>query len=309
MGVVVTGAHEIRHPRVHDYEILASRVLAIQHPREQHAGVRHQVAAGLAHQRQPRLLEQRRHRIRERLGAGRLLVVVADAQPAPDVQRLDRREPRRPQRGHELEQLDGAAMIRLHVRDLRAQVHGEAAQREQRLRGDALSHAHDLVIGDAELRRLLAGLGVGVRLGRDVGIHADAEARPLLEPAPDRDRHVQLGGGLNVHEADADADRFLELGRRLADAREHDRGGIESGRERAPQLAHRDDVRSRPKGLQNLENADVAVGLHRVADAVRYLLERVVQGVVLRADQVGAVDVHGRPHALRDRAEQRGVEP
>src|SRR2546426_8277103 len=34
---------------------------------------------------------------------------------------------------------------------------------------------------------------------------ADAEARPLLEPAPDRDRHVQLGGGLNVHEADADA--------------------------------------------------------------------------------------------------------
>src|SRR2546430_4811966 len=96
--------------------------------------------------------------------------------------------------------------------------------------------------------------------------------RSTLFPSTTLFRSVQLGGGLNVHEADADADRFLELGRRLADAREHDRGGIESGRERAPQLAYRDDVRSRPKGLQNLRSEEHTSELQSQSNLVCRLL-------------------------------------
>ncbi len=42
---------------------------------------------------------------------------------------------------------------------------------------------------------------------------------------------------------------------------------------------------------------------------MRHVVQGVVQRVVLRPDQVGAIDVGGRPDPLRDGAEQRGIKP
>src|SRR5439155_581811 len=68
MGVVMAGPHEVRHAGVHDDELLAARVLAVQHLGEQHARVGDEVAPRLAHQREARLPDRRRHRLRERGG-------------------------------------------------------------------------------------------------------------------------------------------------------------------------------------------------------------------------------------------------
>jgi len=155
---------------------------------------------------------------------------------------------------------------------------------------------------------VFSGLGVRVRLGRHVRVDADAEARGLLEPPGDRDHRLQLGGGLDVQESHAGADRLFELRGGLPHAGEHDRVCFEAGRESASQLAHGHDVGARAECLEDLQDPDVAVRLHRIADAVRHVFQGVVQGVVLGADQVAAVDVGGGADPLRDGPQQRGIE-
>src|SRR3989449_3495469 len=172
---------------------------------------------------------RRRHCVGEVARTRLLLVVVAHAHAPAYIQRFDRADPRGSERRHQLEQLDGATVIRLDVGELGPEVHREPAQREQRLGRYAPGDAHDLVVGDAELGGLLAGLSVRVRLGRDIRVDADAEARALLESARDRDYRVQLGGGLEGQEPHAGTDRFLELRDGLSDAGEYDRAGFEPG--------------------------------------------------------------------------------
>ena len=234
--------------------------------------------------------------------------MVAHAQPAAHVEGFDRGDAGRAQRGDELEQLDRPVVIGLDVRDLGPEVHREPAQVEERFRGDSLGDRHHFVVGDPELRGLLAGPGVGMRFGRNVGIDADPDVRGLLALPGHGDHDIELRGRLDVEEPDARADRVFQLGRGLADTRKDDGIGLEPGRERAAQLPHRDDVGARAQLLEYLEDAEVAVRLHRVADAVRDVTQGVVQGVVLGPDQVGGVDVHRSPHPIGDRAEQRGVE-
>ena len=198
-------------------------------------------------------------------------------------------------------------MVRLDVGDLRADVHRQAAQQQQRLGGDALGDGHYFVVRHTELRRLLAGLGVGMRLGRYVRVHPDADPGLLADALRRGDHRFQLGRRFDVEEADARADRVVQLGGRLPDAGEDDGVGVEPRQQRPPQLAHRHDVRARPQLLEDAQHPDVPVGLDRVADAVADVLEGVVEGVVLSADQVGAVDVGGGTDALPDGAQQRGV--
>src|SRR5207247_9750894 len=113
---------------------------------------------------------------------------------------------------------------------------------------------------------------------------------------------------LDIEDRDARANCLLELGRSLADAREHDCVGGEPRRECPAQRAHRADVRSRPESLEYFEDADIAVRLDGIADTMRHVFQGVVQGVVLRPDQVGAIHVCWRTDALRDAAQQRRVE-
>ena len=123
------------------------------------------------------------------------------------------------------------------------------------------------------------------------------------------EQRIELGPRLDVQVAHADADRLRQLGRGLSHAGEHERPRIESRRKDALELAGGDDVGARAELFQDPQDTQIAVGFHGVADTMRHALQRVVQGVVLSPDKIGAVDVHGRAHALRDGAEQTGVEP
>src|SRR5438093_520009 len=90
-------------------------MLAIQHFGDEYAGVGDEVPPRLAQQREPGLLDRRRHGVGEVARTRRLLGVVAHAQSPAHIQRFDRADPRGSKRRHQIEQLDGAAVLRLDV--------------------------------------------------------------------------------------------------------------------------------------------------------------------------------------------------
>ena len=97
--------------------------LAVQHAREQHARVAHQHPPGLEQQRGarcPRVAPE--HRARVLLAAGRRLVRVGDAQPAADVQVLQRVALRRAASGRGPPPCSSAAFTGARVGELRADV-------------------------------------------------------------------------------------------------------------------------------------------------------------------------------------------
>src|SRR5207245_4581520 len=76
MGVVMAGPHEVRHPRVHHDEILATGMLAVQHLGDDYPRVGYEVTPRLAQQREPGLLDRRRHRVGEVSRAPRLPLAI-----------------------------------------------------------------------------------------------------------------------------------------------------------------------------------------------------------------------------------------
>ncbi len=116
--VVVTRPHEIGHSRVDDDVFLAARVLAVQHAREQYARVRDEVTPWLTQQAESRRPDRRDDRLGEGLRRGRLLVVIAHAEAAADVERLQRTDAGGADCGDQLDQLDGAAMVGCDIGDL-----------------------------------------------------------------------------------------------------------------------------------------------------------------------------------------------
>ena len=164
--------------------------------------------------------------------------MIADAEAAAHIEGLEGIDPRGFQPRHQLDELHGAPVIRLDLGDLRADVHRQPPQLEQRLGADALGDSHDLVVGYAELRRLLSGLRVGVRFGGDVGIDADADARGLADSLRRRDHGLELGRRLDVQKPNARANRLVQLDRRLPHSGEHDGIGVEPPEQGPAQLAY-----------------------------------------------------------------------
>ena len=90
----------------------------------------------------------------------------------------------------------------------------------------------------------------------------------------DRGQQLELGLGLDVDAEDVVVERERELVRGLADAGEHDLLRRHAGRERALQLAARDDVGAGAEPRQRRDHRLVGIRLHRVADERRHIGER-----------------------------------
>ena len=118
------------------------------------------------------------------------------------------------------------------------------------------------------------GIGIHVRIDahRDRRGAADNPA-PRLDP-------LKFRFALDVERADAALDAEVDLGVGLADAGEYDASRVAAGPEHALEFTRRDDVEAGAELCQAREDAQVAVRLHRVADAVIDSLERGVQGLV-----------------------------
>ena len=116
----------------------------------------------------------------------------------------------------------------------------------------------------------------------DVGVDAQRDARavrPAADAAAEMPRDLVLALGVELADARARGPAAISSSR-LADAGEHDALGREPGAQRGPQLAAGDDVRARAQAGEEAQQGAGAVGLQRVADAMRHGGERAVVGAV-----------------------------
>ena len=113
-----------------------------------------------------------------------------------------------------------------------------------------------------------------MRVGLDVGIHAQSHARLHAAPVRQSVDQRQLRLRFAIENENSGGQRRVDFGRGFADAREYDLLGIAAGLQHAKQLAAGNDVESRSGLGQQPQHGQVAIGLHRVADGVRQLRRR-----------------------------------
>ena len=139
----------------------------------------------------------------------------------------------------------------------------------------------------------------------DVGIYADRDRRPLARLARRRARCGSSSPADSTlkHRMPARS-AWRDLVRRLADAGEHHLAGIAAGGDHARELAAGNDVEARPEPREHVEDGEVRVRLHRVADEViaagEGSAERTERGLERRA----RVDIARRAEAARDVSER-----
>jgi hypothetical protein len=187
-------------------------------------------------------------------------------------------------------------------------VHGDGIEGEERVLPDPQREWHHLVHRHAELDPALPGRDEGMGVGGDVGVdpnaHSHRPAAALHDPAQRR----ELGGGFQVHVADARLDRRNQLVIALPDPAEDDPLRLEAGGERPRQLAAGDDVGAGAQVPKDPEHREIGVRLDGVGHPVRHRVERPVERAKLPSDHAGAVEVRRRPHGLGDRGERHAAE-
>ena len=107
---------------------------------------------------------------------------------------------------------------------------------------DGQRQVDHLIERHPELDAALSRRDVGMRIGRDLRVHPDADDN--LSPLPRRDaaERVKLVGRFEMDVADTGLYRGVEFPERLADAAEHNPFGREPGGEGPQHLTARHDV-------------------------------------------------------------------
>ena len=303
-------ADEVVHGGIHHDELLRRAALAVEDPREQHARLAHDGAAGLERQEQVPALHLGPNRRHERSDLrGKLSGQVGHAQATAQIERADRdaalAQPL-DQRHHLVYGFEDGARIQ----DLRADVAAHAVHDQARQAAGTLIDGLHLRDADPELVLAQAGDDVGMGLRTDVRIHAHGDARPNAAPRRQRVEERQLGLGLAIEAVYARSQRVLHLARGLAHARKDHPGGLSAGLQHAKKLAARNDVEASPCPGQQGRHAQAGVGLHGIADAVREAGQRFVISAVVLENGAARVDVAGRPGLGRDvgQGDSLGVE-
>ncbi len=151
---------------------------------------------------------------------------------------------------------------------------------------------------------------------RDVGmgarIHVGVDAQRHRRAPAGRGRHrieaLELRLALDVEALDARFERHAHLRFRFAHAGEDHPIGAPAGREHARELPARDDVEARAHAGEKVEDREVGVRLHRVADEVVEPGEPLVEVAEGGFDRGARVDVARRAEAPRDLLERDAFE-
>ena len=178
--------------------------------------------------------------------------------------------------------------------DLRTDVAIDAANGQMGQGGGLPIGRQCLAVWNAELVFLQAGGDVGV--GGRIHIRVDAQRDRCLQVqfAGDLVQPFQFGQRFHVEAADASRECLTDLVGRFAHAREHHLCRIAAGRHHTGQFAARHHVEAGAQAGKQLQNGQVAVGLHGIADA------RVTTGQCLGEalpgglDGLAAVHIEGR---------------
>ena len=192
-------------------------------------------------------------------------------------------------------------------RELRADMHGHAHDVEVRQPAGQREGLARQVDVDAELVLLAARRDLGVRLGVDVGIHADGDVGLEAELARHRVQRLQFGRTLDVDLADARLQRRHQFRRLLADAGIDDALGRNAGGQRPLHLADRDDVGPGAHLAEQADDGQVAVGLHRVGDAGVHPLDGVGELLPAGAQRRRGIAVERRTDLGRDGGERHAL--
>ncbi len=86
----------------------------------------------------------------------------------------------------------------------------------------------------------------------------------------------------------------------FADAGEDHPGRVAAGGQDPLQLAERDDIETGAEPGQQVQHRQVGVGLDRVADQVRMIAQRLVEGVPVALQCGTGVDIAGRAVLFRN---------
>ena len=195
--------------------------------------------------------------------------------------------------------------IRLELGDLRADVDVDAVYGDARQRGGVAVERRRVGERDAELALLQSRRDVRMRLRIDVGIHAEAHRGDLSHAGGNGRQVRELARRFDVEAEDAGRERRLHLRFGLADAGEDDLARITADSDHAGELSCGDDVEAAALSCKKIEDGEVGVRFHRVADQVRNRRECRVEGAIRAFQHRLRVDEQGCSEALGERFERR----
>ena len=253
---------------VDDGEIFLFTRLQVFHAREQHARIADQRAARLEihfAMTVPAFIDMREHRTHEFADSRRRFVVVRDAESTADIDVMNLRAVRFDLLD-EVEQFVDGVEIRAHFRDLRTDMAVDPDHVEIRHRRGLRVGRAGIGESHAELVRLEARGNIRMRLGVDVGIHAQRHRRLLARRLGDFVQRMQFGNRFDVKAFHAGIECFAHFRRGLADAGEHGVFRLAARGQHARQFARRDDVKARAQSCEYVQHREVAIGFHGYVD-------------------------------------------
>jgi hypothetical protein len=273
--------------------------LEILHAGQQHTGIAGNGATGLQDDLIAALAEPLAERLRIGGRLRRLLVGVADAEPAAQVQVCDLDALLVQPVGQGQHPIQGIEEGR-KVGQLRADMAIDADHAQLRHGRRASIDGLRVMDVDAELVLAQAGGDVRMRASVHVGIHAQRDRRLQAQLGGHRGDAIELWFGFDVEAADADRQGTADLLGTLADPGEDHPRRVAAGRQHALQLAHRDDVETGAEPRQHIQHRQVGVGLDREADQMRAPGKGPVEGVPMALQRRARVDVAGGAETLGD---------
>ncbi len=168
-----------------------------------------------------------------------------------------------------------------------------------------------VAVGNAELVARAAGADLGVRAGLDVRIDPQCDPRRAAHRNGNAGEHVELLRALDIDLADPPLQREAQLGRALADAREHDALRRDASRECAQQFAAAHHVGAGALGREYAQHREMVVRLHRVVDArpesIQRAGQRAGQRAIARPHDARRVDPDGRAQRIGHARERHAV--
>ena len=199
------------------------------------------------------------------IGGGRGVAVVVDAQPATKVDVVDGNTGRLDLLD-EIKQAVGSVQVRCHFGDLGADVEIDAHHLEAGEGSGALVGGQSTFMGHAKLVALESGGDIGVGLGVDVRVHADADRRGLAFCDGHFAQNLQLCFAFHVETQNASLQRLPHFQARFTHAGKNHLAGIATGGNDTLQFTTRDDVESTPLAGKKLQQRQRGVGFHGIAD-------------------------------------------
>jgi len=132
----------------------------------------------------------------------------------------------------------------------------------------------------------------------DIRVDPDRHGGPLSDALGDLGEQLQFRFGLDIETGDTLAQRQRHFTRRLADAREHDLAGRDTGSKRPAQLTFRHDVHARTLLRHGADDGLIGIGLHRVADQVIGAGKSIVHHLEVAFQRGGGIAVERRSNLI-----------